>query len=72
MSHEIVDAIDQALDTTVGLHGTFVIAFESYDATGEPVIRIAHHGPTAWTKLGLARALSIDLEASFRAWSEDD
>ena len=65
---EIQAAINAALDKTLGFHGQWVLAVECMDqATGElEAPTMPDPDGAAWTQLGLAHMLVLDLSAQFR------
>lgn len=72
--HEpILDDLMSVLQQHLNLPTAFVMAVESYDReSGEPTITVLHVGPNAWSKVGMARAVVIDLEEKFRRWSDEE
>ena len=68
---EMIQKIDDALSGAIGLHGSWVLAFESYNDVGQPSLVVAWSADgTAWQKVGMASALLDDLRVPFRREGE--
>lgn len=64
--------VEAALHDAIGMHGPWVLGVETYTDDGEPQLTVVwDSSSTAWTKLGIARALLLDLEVPFRRSGDD-
>jgi hypothetical protein len=64
---ERIEKVNATLSDALGLHGSWVLAIETYNEEGEPQLSLAWSPDgTGWQKLGMARALILDLEVPFR------
>lgn len=62
-----IPKVDAALTQVLGMHGPWVLAIETYAEDGEQRLSVMWDSQsTAWTRLGMAHALTADIEVPFR------
>lgn len=70
---EHILSVDQALTEIFGIHSGWALVLEGYDEDGKPVLITAYPGETPrWNLVGMARALTFDLEYPLSRIAEGD
>lgn len=70
---DTIKAVDAGLTEALGMHGPWVLATETYNEAGEPQLAVMWDpNSTGWARVGMARALLLDLEEPFTRRGDDD